>query len=654
MRKIVDLLHDGAVYLVENWDELEANEIIEISLSSLLAIKKRMANKDKTVTNLCNFLEKKYQDLRQTQTREDKQMVCKDYIEPVLVYLQDYFDKTSLSLDELQLCIHKAIEQNLFKQAERYFICLSAAFGADANFSYIASYVFLQLEKYEEAIDEAELVIESESSLDAESYVIIGFAKRELFRYREAIAALEISNQLALKDCSIKESDFIGRNFVNLGKLYLYVGEIKKAREAYLAASKYNVVTKEKCEAYSSYLMCLHYDNVMTNEDIFKAHCKYQSLLAPAQKEKLYHIRKKKKIRVGYISPDFRQHVMNFFYRVFLQYYNKQSFEVYCYCLNEEDQFSNELRQFVDQWRNVKELDTCAVADLIAEDEVDILFDLAGHSANGALPILNYRPAPVQISGLGYFNTTGLDAVDYILTDKFVDPIGMYDELFSERLLRIEHSQFCYTPSDDVPEIKESAYRKNGYITFGCFNKYAKITDQAITVWSEILNRINRSKLILKSLVYIDKNFCNEVLDRFAKFGIKAQQLELRPATSDYMEQLRDIDIALDTFPYPGGGTTCDTLYMGVPVITMEGQRHGARFGYSILCNVGLGELVAKNTQEYIEKAVVLANDLELIDILHKNLRTMMEKSPLMDTQLYMQEIERAYSEILANKWLNG
>lgn len=207
---------------------------------------------------------------------------------------------------------------------------------------------------------------------------------------------------------------------------------------------------------------------------------------------------------------------------------------------------------------------------------------------------------------------------------------------------------------DDAPTIGLSPYIKNGYVTFGCFNKYAKITNQAIEVWSQILKQVKGSKLILKSLVYIDENFCKEVFDRFAEFGIEARKLELRPATSDYMEQLRDIDIALDTFPYPGGGTTCDTLYMGVPVITMEGQRHGARFGYSILCNVGLGELVAKNTQEYIEKAVALANDLELIDILHKNLRTMMEKSPLMDTQLYMQEIERAYSEILANKWLNG
>lgn len=650
MRKIVDLLHDGAVYLIEKWNEIEANEIVDSSLSSLTAIKKRITNKDKIVVNICSFLEEKYQDLQQNPTIEDKQMLCKDYIEPVLIYLKDYFDKTHLSLEELKFCINKAIKQKKFKQAEQYLMCLRAAFGSDEKFFYITAYVFLQLEKYEAAITEAKIVIENKSCLDAESYRIIGFAKRGLFRYREAIDALERSNQLALEDCSTKESEFVGRNFVALGQLYMYVGEIKKARESYLAASKYNIVAKEKCEAYSSYLMCLHYDDVMTNEDIFKEHCKYKDLLMAIPKDILYHMRKKKKIRVGYISPDFRQHVMNFFYRVFLQDYNKQSFEVYCYCLNREDEFSNELKQFVDQWRNVKGLEHRAVANLIAKDDVDILFDLAGHSANSALPILNYRPAPLQISGLGYFNTTGLNNVDYILTDRFIDPVGMHDELFSERLLRLEHSQFCYVPREDSPEIGESAYKKNGYITFGCFNKYAKITDQAIAVWSEILNRVKGSKLILKSVVYIDGDFCNEVLERFAKFNINAQQLELRPATSDYMEQLRDIDIALDTFPYPGGGTTCDNLYMGVPVIVMEGQSHGARFGYSILCNAGLGELVAKHSQEYIEKAVGLANDHELIDILHNNLRGIMKKSPLMDTKLYMKEMEEAYRKILDRK----
>lgn len=647
MRKIIELMYDRAGYLVDKWDDVEANEVINSSLIRLISIKNQMAKKDKTVANICSFLEKKYRDLQQNHKIGYKQMVCQDYIKPVLSYLKNYFDKNQLSLAELQICINKAIEQKLFKQAEGYLMCLRAALGADEKFFYITAYIFLQLEKYEEAVVEAELAIKYKSCLDAESYMIIGFAKRSLFMYREAISALETSNRLVLEDNTIKESIFIGRNFFALGQLYMYIGEIKKAREAYLAASKYNVVAKEKCEAYSSYLMCMHYDDVITSEDIFKHHCKYQNLLEPKPKEEIYHIRKKKKIRVGYISPDFRQHVMNFFYQVFLQHYNKQRFEVYCYCLNEEDKITTRFKRFVDQWRNVKGLDNRVAASLIAQDEIDILVDLAGHSANSALPVLNYRPAPVQISGLGYFNTTGLDAVDYILTDKFVDPIGMHDDLFSEKLLRLQHSQFCYTPWGNTPEVEKIAYAKNGYITFGCFNKYAKITDEAICVWSEILNSVKGSKLILKSLVYIDKKICNEVLDRFAKFDIRAHQLELRPATRDYMEQLRDIDIALDTFPYPGGGTTCDTLYMGVPVIVMEGQRHGARFGCSILYNVGLGELVAKSTQEYIEKAVGIANDHELIDILHSNLRKMMKKSPLMDTQEYMREIELIYSGIL-------
>ncbi len=385
----------------------------------------------------------------------------------------------------------------------------------------------------------------------------------------------------------------------------------------------------------------------MNDQEVFKAHSKYNELFENFKTIENRTLNKKSKIRIGYISPDFRKHVVVFFSFKLLANYDKNKFEVICYAKGSEDGVTSQLKTLVDGWRNINNLSEDEAAILIKNDEIDILFDLSGHTANSCLPILARKPAPIQISGIGYFNTTGLKAVDYFLTDINCDPIGANDNLFIEKLLRLPHSHFCYTPSDEVPEVEYlSPQEKKGYITFGSFNNFTKVTDEILLMWKKIMDRFNNSKLLLKSSVFNSEYGTEVIKKRLERLGFDLTKIELRGFSADYLEEYNEIDIALDTYPYPGGGTTCDALYMGVPVITLVGERHGSRFGYSILKNIEMEECIAFTKIDYIEKAISLANDTKKLKQWRKILRGKMEKSPLMNGDLYMDSIEQAYIRI--------
>jgi predicted O-linked N-acetylglucosamine transferase (SPINDLY family) len=338
---------------------------------------------------------------------------------------------------------------------------------------------------------------------------------------------------------------------------------------------------------------------------------------------------------------------MFYFYHQLLACYDKQQFSVTCYSLSSlEDNFTRHLKSVVDDWQDVSTKSYADAAEQIYEDEIDILVDLAGHSASNGLPVLAYKPAPVQLSGLGYVDTTGLAAVDYFLTDRYVDPVGDNDSCFTEKLLRLPNSQFCYTGRSDVSASQGTPCRAKGFVVFASFNQYAKITDNMLKMWLEILMHVPNSQLLLKSQVFVSPSAITLAKERLQRIGYDLSRVLFAPATDTYMTEYLDVDIAFDTYPYPGGGTTCDALYMGTPVVTMYGRRHGSRFGYSILKNVGLEELAVEDESAYINKAVALASDWDLLDALHKNLRGRMMKSPLMDEKNYLIQVEQLYREI--------
>ncbi len=348
-----------------------------------------------------------------------------------------------------------------------------------------------------------------------------------------------------------------------------------------------------------------------------------------------------KKINIGYISPDFRQHAVANFVSSLLKYFDTKKFSVTCYHTGKSDFVTQKLQSKKISWRNLYGCDFQTAAQIIHADKIDILVDLSGHSQNSCLPILAYKPAPIQITALGYTATTGLNAVDYFLSDKICSA-----DNFTEKILTLEGCQFCFSPIQKFPEVN---HKKNNFVTFGSFNNFAKVTDEVLICWKKILDAVPNSKLIIKNKICSVDDGKKILLDRLQKFNFPVERIELRPYSKDYLEQYNEIDIALDTFPYNGGLTTCEALFMGVPVITLKGDFHGSKIGASILTAAALPEFVAQDSQDYIKKAVEFAASKFLV--YHENLREKILKSALMDGRKYLLELEKIFCDIHKVKW---
>ena len=435
-----------------------------------------------------------------------------------------------------------------------------------------------------------------------------------------------------------------------LGYFLHFVGRIEEAAASYLEAVVSAPYLAQQRKLYSDYLMLCHYLPQVSDEELAEAHFAYNRFFRP--EEELPHERERhrrhEKIRVGYLSSNFKTHVMSCFMMQLLALADRERFEVYCYDLGGVfDAAAEQMQSFGNIWCNLALSEAKERASKIAKDEIDILFDLSGHTDGGhGLATLGYKAAPVQVSGLGYMSTSGLKAVDYYLSDIFLDPQGKGDAHFSEKLVRLSHSHFCYTPFEEV--FKSTIdWQPHERIVFGCFNNSAKISDEMLRLWLSLLARAPGSLLLLKA-------WKPDVLKKRAvSLGYRPEQIEVRPMTRAYIHEYMDMDIALDTFPYTGGGTTCEALYMGTPVVTLAGTRHGTRFGLSLLENVGLGELAAATPEEYIERAAALAADRELLEALHKSLRPMMQRSPVMDGRSYVREVEAMYEDVWL-AWLDA
>ncbi|MCR5833956.1 MAG: glycosyltransferase [Selenomonadaceae bacterium] len=450
-----------------------------------------------------------------------------------------------------------------------------------------------------------------------------------------------------------------------LGQSYRAIGETDKSVEQYKinALSDINHLKgtaffegaeKTRRDDYGNVLFNMH-NQFVSREEIFEMSKGFNKLLEniPRYGHKIKKHSQHEKIRIGYISPDVRFHVVTFFSTHFFGDYDRTRFKVYIYANNKEDHITKQLKEVVDGYRNVLDKKPSDIAEQIVKDEIDILVDLAGHTANNLLEVLAYKPAPIQISGIGYFDTTGLDVVDYFLVDKYTDPKGLNDQYFTEKLLRLQHSHFCYVWHDLQHPVTPAPCTKNGYVTFVSFNDFGKVNDKVLGAWSKIMAAVPNSRLYLKGRNFLENCGLDIALERMKAVGIDLDRVDYEYIEKEYLRCYARADIALDTFPYPGGGTTCDALYMGVPVITLIGERHNSRFGYSLLMNMGLEELCAKDIDDYVTKAIDLANDYDRIRDYHLTIRRKMEESPVMNDIIYMGEIELAYEKIF-NAWINN
>ncbi|MCR5756564.1 MAG: hypothetical protein K6F95_01480 [Selenomonas sp.] len=438
-----------------------------------------------------------------------------------------------------------------------------------------------------------------------------------------------------------------------LADAYYLGAQPDRAAALLLAYSKNAATDEEKAASYSKFLFMRNYRELGALEGKALA-AKYGPLLAatPYLHENVQKL-PEKKLRIGYISPDFRQHAVSNFVAPLLKHFDGRRFSVYAYSTGPRDGVTKRLMASPVTWRDLRGRSPRTAARLIAEDQIDILVDLSGHSNNNCLPIMALRPAPVQVAGIGYMNTTGLSTVDYFLSDEVCLPTGdMAAQGFTEKILRLPHSHLCYMPGAvrEIPSAgTEAPCLKNGFVTFGSFNNLAKVTDETLLLWRGILDQVRSSKLVLKGKICSIDSGKAILRERLKRLNFDLSKVEMRPYSPDYMEQYRDIDIALDTMPYNGGLTTCEALFMGVPVVSIRGRRHGSRFGASILVNAGVKELVVENDINYVRRAVQLGNSPELIGAYHSGLRANLLQSPLMDVKIYMQELESGYCKIWRN-----
>jgi predicted O-linked N-acetylglucosamine transferase (SPINDLY family) len=348
------------------------------------------------------------------------------------------------------------------------------------------------------------------------------------------------------------------------------------------------------------------------------------------------------RLRVGYVSPDWREHPIGRFMLPLLSNHDHERFEIFCYSdLARPDALTKRLRDLADVWRDTAGLPDDRVARLIRADRIDILVDLTMHMAGSRLLTFARKPAPVQVTYLAYCGTTGLPTIDYRLTDPYLDPPGSDERFYSEWSVRLR-SYWCYEPLDGAPDVQLPPAQLAARVTFGCLNNFCKVSPESLATWCRLLRALPSSRLLLHAAEGVHRE---RLRKRAAAEGIEPQRIEFVGTfpVAKYLEQYHRIDIALDPFPYPGGTTSCDALWMGVPVVTLPGVTAISRGGLSILSNLELPELVAASPDEYVRIAAELAANLPRLADLRATLRERMRISPLMDAPGFARDIEAAY-----------
>lgn len=436
-------------------------------------------------------------------------------------------------------------------------------------------------------------------------------------------------------------------------------GRLDEAVAAYRAALGYE---PGAVWIHSQLLLTLHYDAAYDAAAIWREHRHWYQQHAEAigKLPVAPHGNSRepgRRLRVGYVSPDLCDHVVARFLLQLMACHDHSQVEVFCYAPSPRpDDMSERLRTYAHHWKSLQGLSDDQAAELIRSDEIDILVDLAGHTPGHCLMVFARKPAPVQVTWLGYPDTTGLPQIDYRLTDALADPPGMTESLCSEHLVRLPQTAWCFHPVGYTRPVGPLPSIAAGHVTFGTFNNFAKVSQFSLELWAQILQRVPGSHLMLKGPALGSQEVIARLHRFFAGQGIGSERLELVPRDPSALGHLRwydQMDISLDTFPYHGTTTTCEAMWMGVPVVTLAGRTHVSRVGVSLLTNVGLGDLVADSGDGYVEAAVALAGNRDGLQELRSTLRQRMQGSPLMDGPRFARNVEGIY-RAMWRTWCGG
>lgn len=418
----------------------------------------------------------------------------------------------------------------------------------------------------------------------------------------------------------------------NRGLMLMHQGQ---PDEAFASFQEALAIQPRLASAHSCALLAMHYRSGVTPAQLAAAHREFDSRHAVSLPPARFDNSRQpdRRLRIGFVSPDLVSHPVGYFLVSVLENLDRQHSRVTCYSDRfKGDAMTDRLRAAASDWRNVRAMNDRQLAEQIRADRIDILFDLTGHFGSNRLPMFAHKPAPIQITWMGYVGTTGLSTIDYLLADRYHIPESAEAHVW-ERVLRMPDGYVCYAPRPPAPSVSPLPAIAQGHVTFGSFNNPMKITSEVIDVWAEILRRVPDSRLVLKYHGLDAASVSNRIAGLFAERGIARTRLDLLGGTAhgDLMRQYHRIDVALDPFPYSGGLTTCEALWMGVPVVTCPGETFASRHSLSHLSNVGLTETIAADRNAYVRLAVDLAGDLPRLNALRAGLRGQMTASPLCD-----------------------
>jgi len=461
----------------------------------------------------------------------------------------------------------------------------------------------------------------------------INWARDDTLRYYEKASELKPDEE---------------NNYITIGNIYLERGDIDVALQSFRKALSIN---PGNTVARSCLLMTSQYHPSPTMKELYNDSIlwpKYCTLDIPRKTKHYNNADPDRPLKIGYVSADFKMHPVGYHLVPAIYHHDPDKFEIFCYANSSEtDVLTTRLKSYAENWREIKELNDDEVDEMIQKDGIDILIDLSGHTGGNRLQLFARKPAPVQATWIGYFFSTGLSEIDYIIMDDTAVLPGE-ESCFSEKVIRMPQTRFCYEPPVFAGDVAPPPCIRNGYVTFGSFNNLAKVTEEVMDLWAKVLLNVPDSKLILKSAQIGSDTVKSRICEQFESHGVNRDRLILRGLSPhiDMLAEYGDMDIALDPFPFNGGMTSCEALWMGVPVLTMLGNRPISRQSASFLRATGLENFIAGSKSDYIRLAVEWSDKTDALAELRTGLRQRMKNSLLCDGKKFTQNLENIFRKI--------
>ena len=452
----------------------------------------------------------------------------------------------------------------------------------------------------------------------------------------------------------VKDKGYNAKVYETLSRILYFTGQIDEALKLYKEMADKSDLTKESS---AHFLTSLNYSSKFSQVEYLDYCKKINKQFTPNDLDQLIKIdidKNPKNLNIGFISPDFIEHSVTDFLFGTLKELKKKGFKVHAFNLRKHEQLdhtSNSLKTIFDGWHDLEKLSDLESANTIRKSKINILINLVGYFARNRFTIMKYKPAPIQMLWMGYINTTGIEEIDYIVAD----PNLIYkdeENLYSEKVIKLPKIWNCHSGIKSSVVSEGLPFLKNDYVTYGCFNNSSKITEEVIETWSKILLNKKNSKIIIKAPSEDGEIAQEGILKKFKEFNVDNSRVlfsKREEKRNDHYKIYNKIDISLDTFPYPGVTTSIESIWMGVPVLTLKGNNFVSRCGESINLNLKMSDFIAKNKTEYISKALSLTEDINNLVEIRKSLRQKALASPLFDTDKFGQD----FGDLLSNVWLN-